>query len=186
MLGERGQAMILVLLALPVFFSAALFVVDGSQGFVVKRQMQGAADAAALAAAADVKPALDASTCHVGDPCFIAARTAVAATAAQYATTNGATVSNPLPACDVSHPTNCYTWPYPAEGVAGARGSVEVRLQGTVSGFFSNVARIAPNLLKPSARAVAGAKGTSPHCVYTPPIPDPDSHLPDCADIPGT
>jgi hypothetical protein len=207
--GEAGQALTLVALALPLFFTVAVFVVDGSQGFVFKRQMQTAADAASLAAVREVIPALDPS-CSSGQPCFTGPRARVAAKAGEYAVSNGlspseaitapakppcdvATPANcALPPCDAGHPTNCFTWPYPSDGGPGSpsRGKVEVRLRTTVTTFLTKVTGIAPGFLKAGARAVAGATGISqPHCVYTPPVAPPDvadNHLPDCPDIPGT
>src|SRR4051812_769877 len=48
--GERGQALLLVVLALPMFFALIALVSDGSNVFASKRSLQNAADASALAA----------------------------------------------------------------------------------------------------------------------------------------
>ncbi|MFL5946519.1 MAG: pilus assembly protein TadG-related protein, partial [Gaiellaceae bacterium] len=206
---EAGQALALLAVALPIFFVIALVVVDGSQGFVAKRQMQNAADAASLAAAREVVPALDA-TCQSSQPCFTGTLANVGAKAGEYAVMNGLSPSdaitapsgppcNPslpvftpancaLPPCDATRATNCFTWPYPSDTAPGTpRATVEVRLQVTVSTFFTKVARISPNFLKASARAVATASGAStPHCSFPgqPRIADPDHWAPSCR-IPG-
>jgi Flp pilus assembly protein TadG len=158
---EAGQALALLAVTLPLFFVIALVVVDGSKGFVAKRQMQNAADAAALAAARDVTPALN---CDPSGPppmyaaCLNAVRPTVAATAASYSAQNGG--PNTLTQCTQPSDTNCYTWPF-----NGSVGKVEVRLQTTVTTFFTRVAGIAPDFLKASARAVASATGISTqHC----------------------
>jgi hypothetical protein len=180
---ERGQALILVVASLPIFFAVALVGVDGTQGLLQRQVVQTAADAAALAAAGETAPALDPS-CVATQPCFTDTRTHVAATASQYLTTNGVTVTGPLPACGGAQTTNCYTWPYPADGGPGSpsRGRVEIRTQAVTHSLFAGIAGIAPDLLKPSARAVAGATGRSTqHCVFTGvTIVNPDQYLPNC------
>jgi Putative Flp pilus-assembly TadE/G-like len=175
-----GQALILVALAMPVFLGIALFVVDGSAGFVKKRQMQNAADASALAAARDLTPALDPSC---DSTCLASVRANVAATAGIYSAKNGGPGPGPLPQCTQPSDRNCYTWPY-----NGSNGKVEVRLRTTVATFFTNLFGLAPDFLKAGARAVANATGiTTTHCVFTgdPPVVNPDQYLPSCV-IPGT
>src|SRR5262245_25284573 len=49
-----GQALILVALAMPLFFSVVGFVIDGSNLMVHRRMMQNAADGASLAASQDL------------------------------------------------------------------------------------------------------------------------------------
>src|SRR5690349_22686247 len=51
---EGGQTLILITLALPLFFALMSLVVDGGNILVHKRNLQVAADAAALAAARDL------------------------------------------------------------------------------------------------------------------------------------
>jgi hypothetical protein len=179
---ERGQAFVLVALALPVFFVIAAVVVDGSLAFVEKRQMQTAADAAALAAAREVTPAL--TSCDA--ICMSTVRDKVAKTTADYSRDNhwpGLPAPTPLPACTQPSDTDCYTWPY-----NGSNGKVEVRLHTVVDGSFAKVAGLAPGFLKPNARAVASATSVAAtHCVFNPPLPagvDPDQYLPSCV-IPG-
>src|SRR5262249_12858196 len=53
-----GQALILVALAMPLFFSVVGLVIDGSNLMVHRRMMQNAADGASLAASQDLGPYL--------------------------------------------------------------------------------------------------------------------------------
>jgi hypothetical protein len=185
---QSGQALMVVALALPIFFSLALVVVDGSLGFVGKRQMQNAADAAALAAARDLKDAL--GTCDV--PCMDAVRLKVKATVESYSAKNGGPAllnggsGADTAQCAQPSDTNCYTWPYPSDdGGPGTRGKVEVRLRTTVGTFFTKIFSIGAGFLKPKARAVAAAAGiTAQHCDFSrvepPPVVNPDQYLPTC------
>jgi hypothetical protein len=182
---EDGQVLILVVLALPLFFAMAILVVDGSKGFVAKRQMQNAADAASLAAAREVVPALD-SSCVATNPCFTNTRTAVAAIATSYAIKNGWPGPGPLPQCTQPSDKKCYTWPYPSDGGPGSpsRGKVEVRLQKTVDTFFTGIFGLAPDFLKAGARAVASATGiTDNTCDFSSTgqsISNPKPYYPSC------
>src|SRR4051794_1172646 len=114
---QRGQVLILVAIALPVFLAFTMLVIDGSLGYVKKRQTQNAADAAALAAAREVTPAL--GSCNPA--CMAAVQSSVAAVATDYSGANGWSGSA-LPECAQPTDTNCYTWPY-----KGSNGKVEVR-----------------------------------------------------------
>src|SRR5947208_11864118 len=51
---ERGQTFILIMLAMPVFFALLSLVVDGGNILVHKRNVQVAADAAALAVSQNI------------------------------------------------------------------------------------------------------------------------------------
>jgi Flp pilus assembly protein TadG len=179
-----GQALVFVALAVPLFFGMAMVVVDGSQGFAKKRQMQNASDAAAIAAARDLQPALDPATCDAA--CLSGVRVSVKATVESYSAQNQGpdhlTGGSGADAAQCAQPsdTNCYTWPY-----HGSNGKVEVRLQTTVSTFFAKIFGFAAGFLKPRTRSVAAATGiTETHCEFDPPVPDPDQYLPDCT-IPG-
>jgi hypothetical protein len=182
---EAGQVLVVVCIALPLFFAVALFVVDGAKGFVYKRQMQNAADAAALAAAREVVPALDPS-CLAANPCFTTTRSAVAATATSYAINNDWPGPGPLPQCTQPSDKTCYTWPYPSDGGPGSpsRGKVEVRLEKNVDTVFTGVTGLAPNFLKASARSVANATGIATQsCDFTSTgqsISSPNQYLPSC------
>jgi Flp pilus assembly protein TadG len=160
----EGQALVFVVLAVPLFFAMAMVVVDGSQGYAKKRQMQNASDAAALAAAADLQPALDPATCDAA--CLSGVRVNVKATVESYSAQNGGpdhlTGGSGADAAQCAQPsdTNCYTWPY-----HGSDGKVEVRLQTTVSNFFAKIFGFAAGFLKPRTRSVAAATGsTETHC----------------------
>jgi len=151
---EAGQVLVLVALALPLFFAVAMLVVDGSKGFVAKRQMQNAADAASLAAARELTPALDPSC---GLACRATVRDNVAAIARSYSIKNGWTGPDPLPQCIQPSDTSCYTWPY---GSGSDRdGKVEVRLQKPVDTVFTGIFGLASGFLKARARSVASATG---------------------------
>jgi len=194
--GETGQSLIVVTFALPVFLAIALVVVDGSLGFAGKRQMQNAADAAALAASRELTPALDPSCTSNTLPCFTTTRTNVAQIAAVYSAKNGGPnpVSGSLPACGPPSDTDCYTWPYPSDGGPGSPswGKVEVRVHTTVNTFFTPIFGIAAGFLKPKARAVAAAIGiTHTYCLGEDGNPDPTldpNSIPPCfkAGNPGT
>jgi hypothetical protein len=179
---EAGQALIMVAIALPVFSAVALVVVDGSLGFVGKRAMQNASDAAALAAAREVKDGLDPG-CNAA--CLGIIQDKVAQIAATYSAENGGVSGGVTPGrldpCTSASQSNCYTYPYPSDGGAGSpsRGKVEVRLQTTVGTFFTKIFGIAPGFLKPKARAVASASGSlTPHCSFPdqPGIVNPDQY----------
>jgi len=51
---EAGQVILVVAIALPLFFSVCAFVVDGANLMVHRRSIQNAADAASLAASQDL------------------------------------------------------------------------------------------------------------------------------------
>jgi hypothetical protein len=179
---QTGQALIVSAIALPLFLGFALLVVDGSKGFLQKRQVQNAADAAALAAAQDLKPAL--GTCDAA--CLASVRSTAKATVESYSARNdgpaqldGGSGGDPAQ-CTQPSDTNCYTWPY-----NGSNGKIEVRLRTTVNTFFTRFFGIGAGILRPKARAVASAVGiTVDHCVFTPPVVNPDQYLPSCI-IPG-
>jgi Flp pilus assembly protein TadG len=137
-----------VAVALPLFFALMALVVDGGNVLVHKRNIQVAADAAALAMAQSADPAT--STCN----------SACQNQGKDYAQKNGIDVSALNPSwhqCSNSDPsdTNCWTYPY-----AGHTDQVEVRLNAPVSTFFVGAANallhggIAANF-NVSARAVA-------------------------------
>src|SRR3954453_1885979 len=63
---QCGQALVLVALAMPLFMSVAALVVDGTNLMVHRRQLQTAADGAALAAAQDLSGYLAAGTANPG------------------------------------------------------------------------------------------------------------------------
>ena len=176
---ESGQAILLVALLMPVFLGFGALVIDGSKAYVQKVHLQGAADAAALAATRELQPALN-PTCDAA--CMTSTRAAVADTARQYLEKNNVpSVPNPLPPCDSSHPT-CYTWPF-----SGSTAKVEVEVQADEIPFIAQAAGFATNIFKPRARAVAAAHGSSTqHCSFPgQTIANPDQYAPTCV-ITGT
>src|SRR6186997_850233 len=60
---EEGQTIVFVVAALPLLLAIGALIIDGSNLFVNKRSLQNAADASALAAAADLAKGTCASTC---------------------------------------------------------------------------------------------------------------------------
>src|SRR5438874_13181869 len=60
---ERGQTLILIMLAMPLFFALMSLVVDGGNILVRKRNIQVAADAAALAMSQSINLATSPATC---------------------------------------------------------------------------------------------------------------------------
>src|SRR5881394_2236189 len=60
---QRGQTLILIMVALPLFFALMALVVDGGNVLVHRRNIQVAADAAALAIAQNIDLAASPHTC---------------------------------------------------------------------------------------------------------------------------
>jgi hypothetical protein len=132
------------MLAMPLFLALMSLVVDGGNILVHKRNIQVAADAAALAAARDL------ATRGIG-PCTAACLASVQSSAEDYSHRNGGTDS--LPACSATVTTNCFTTPY-----EGHDGLVEVRLTSHVTTFIAGaIGLYGANV---SARAVAGGDPT--------------------------
>ena len=125
------------MLAMPLFFALMSLVVDGGNILVHKRNVQVAADAAALAMAQDV--GLSSTTC--GPTCQDAGRI--------YAKKNGVNVDSSWHQCDAAHTTNCWTYPY-----NGHNDQVEVRLKAHVTTFIAGVIGLFGADV--SARAVSG------------------------------
>jgi Flp pilus assembly protein TadG len=125
------------MLAMPLFFALMSLVIDGGNILVHKRNVQVAADAAALAIAQDV--GLASSTCSAA--CSDQGRI--------YAKKNGVNVDSSWHECDAAHTTNCWTYPY-----NGHNDEVEVRLKAHVTTFIAGV--IGLYGADVSARAVAG------------------------------
>jgi hypothetical protein len=142
---DRGQSLILFLLALPVMLGFASLVIDGAHAFGEKRRVQNAADAAALAAAQNVFGG-------VGGACPESAiLISTVETAAEcYSAVNGG--SDALTPCVDPASTNCYSWPY-----KGNSEQVEVRLTIHMQGFLLDAIGLGHLLDEVSARAVAAA-----------------------------
>src|SRR5436190_14773369 len=124
---ERGQALVLVALTLPLFFAIVALVVDGSTLMAKRRTVQNAADAAALAGSLEL-PA--------SGPCLIGAcQNKLRSVIADYSQKNGGPPLNGGPfgtaRCSAPTDTNCYSNPY-----NGSDQLVEVRLQIQVATFF--------------------------------------------------
>jgi hypothetical protein len=159
--GERGQAMILMALALPLVLGISLIAVDASNGFVHKRNLQNIADSAALAGAYSLVNGSSIAT--------------VKADTADYGNKNDWPLvdCSTLPASPT--PTNCYQTPY-----NGNDGALEVRVTqdctdpahapattffGKVINFFTGTNNY--GCLPASARAVAGiVRGTPPNISF--------------------
>src|SRR6266480_2219604 len=109
--GDKGQTLILIMLAMPLFVALMSLVVDGGNILVHKRNVQVAADAAALAIAQDV--GLAATTCSA--TCSDQGRI--------YAKKNGINVDSSWHKCsdaDPAHPTDTNCWAYPYIDKSGA------------------------------------------------------------------
>ena len=153
---ERGQTLILIMLAMPVFFAVMSLVVDGGNILVHKRNIQVAADAAALAMSQSIDLASSPATCPAS--CVDEGRA--------YAKKNSIDVDATSPSwhkCDNSadpaHPTdtNCWAFPYVNKNdlTHPHYDQVEVRLRAHVTTFIAGVVGIySANV---SARAVGGA-----------------------------
>jgi hypothetical protein len=144
------------MLAMPLFFALMSLVVDGGNIFVHKRNIQVAADAAALAMSQSIDLASSPATCPAS--CVDEGRA--------YAKKNGIDVDATSPSwhrCDDSadpaHPTdtNCWAFPYVNKNdlTHPHYDQVEVRLRSHVTTFIAGVVGIySANV---SARAVGGA-----------------------------
>jgi hypothetical protein len=169
---ERGQTLILVLVALPLFFALMALVVDGGNVLVHRRNIQVAADAAALAIAQSVD--LTTASCN----------TACTNQGKNYAQKNGIDVSALNPSwhgpCANASDTNCWTYPY-----SGHNDQVEVRLRAPVSTFFVGAVNAMLNGgLSTTVNVTARAVAQTDAVIGTTTIPGPT--FPDStATIPG-
>ncbi len=196
----NGQALIVAMLVLPLFFSVCALVVDGTNLMVNKRQMQNASDAAALAAGQELVPAQTAAdACTGNSACLVAVQGnaalygPVASAAQDYVEKNWRGSDPPtLTRCSSADETNCWSWPYQKDiyGVDpgyndAAYHYVQVKLERPVTGFFASLAGI-KSFFDVTARAVAStlpeeAINTSTNTISTPDsystVTNPDSTL---------
>jgi hypothetical protein len=149
---ERGQTLILVLVALPLFFALMAFVVDGGNVLLHRRTIQVAADAAALAVAQNIDPGPPLTCKNYKDQAghVYTGDAACNALASDYASRNGVTSS--FHPCSANPAPNC--WGLPDDSHA------EVRLQAPVATFFVGAVNALLNgglstTFNVSARAVA-------------------------------
>jgi hypothetical protein len=149
--------LVLVALLLPVLLGMFAVVLDGSNLMVQHRSMQNAADAAALAAAPDLAPALD-PTCASDPVCLGTVRTKAVNDAAKYSAMNGGPAT--LALCLLPSDTNCYRWPY-----NGDNGRIEIRLKKSISASIAGAVGMA-SLSEVHGRAVSSA-----HPVMSPGTP---------------
>jgi hypothetical protein len=188
---EQGQSLVMFAIFTPVLALFFSFVVDGGHMFLEKRSVQNSADASALAATQTARDAL--TTCSAGDvDCYETYRPELERIVSCYSeqkewncaanrpitiapcTDRGPEGERPvdavtgefLPDTDL----HCYTWPYDASW-----GKVEVKLK-TESGTFLVSNWFLTKLSSAPARAVAGVP-VDPHCVFNPPVADPDQYL---------
>jgi hypothetical protein len=168
--GEGGQALILVVLLLPVFFAFLLVAVDGAKLYVDKRDAQNDADAAALAATQDFPPN--------------------GTTIRNYLTSNGYSADPGDNTCtsttdhtDTTSANGNTNWCYQLFGQNNPQ-KVEVRVKEGVFTRFGNVVHSLLGISVPHifvhAYAIANAN-TQSHCVYPPPPvvnPDPSCEIP--------
>jgi hypothetical protein len=129
--GERGQVLIIVILAMPLFVALIALVADGSSVFANKRRVQNAADSIALAVAQDLPK--DGSQCTGPDTtsgtCLFKLRT----DAQSYSNSNGGSPTT-IQACNdsVGPIWNCYVTPY-----KGQNSSVQIRIKRTIRTYFA-------------------------------------------------
>src|SRR5690349_10610974 len=105
--GGKGQTLVIVALALPMFFAIVSLVIDGSTLMAKRRGMQNAADASSLAAAQELVPG---AACTGPDTLPATCLGRVKAKASTYSTVNGGPPVGH--ACAGASDTNCYTTPY--------------------------------------------------------------------------
>ena len=137
---ERGQTLILIMVALPLFFALMALVVDGGNVLVHRRNIQVAADAAALAIAQNIDLAVSPHTCGTyqgqsGPP-------ACDALASDYSSKNGVNASISKCTDDPTNPSqwNCWRFPYIDTNGVTHPDQVEVRLRAPVTTFFVGAA----------------------------------------------
>lgn len=156
---SSGQVLVMVALALPVFFGFTALVVDGSTLMVHKRSSQNAADAVALALSQNIQITGGGGSCNNCQ-----------ALGLDYIQRNGIAPASLSPAwhqCndpDHANPTdqNCFAYPYykASDPLTPRYGQVEVRLTTSVSAIFAGaIGLVGP--FKVSARSV-GAYATNP------------------------
>jgi Putative Flp pilus-assembly TadE/G-like len=156
--GDRGQTLILIMLAMPLFFALMSLVVDGGNILVHKRNIQVAADAAALAISQNIDLTTNQCASYGG---FASGDASCEALADYYSQKNGGSAS--LHKCvdpDYTQPsdTNCWAYPYynkNAPTLTPDYGQAEVRLRSHVTTFIAGVIGIYSADV--SARSVAGA-----------------------------
>jgi Putative Flp pilus-assembly TadE/G-like len=194
---EAGQALILVALAMPLFMSIAALVVDGTNLMVHRRQLQTAADGAALAASLELDPFL--TETHASLTCDStwaseknnpSRKDHLVPVIEDYSRKNngpdsmdGGSCRFDDARCSTASDSNCYTWPY-----RGNNSLVEVRLNESVSTFFTSAvdALVPGNPLATaftaSARAVSSAEPVTTTSVISGTtiagFTDPDTTIP--------
>jgi hypothetical protein len=104
-------------------------VVDGGNILVHKRNIQVAADAAALAVAQSVNLTTSPASCD----------SACSDQGKAYAKKNGVDVDSSWQACDAGHTTNCWTYPYVDKSGVTHYDQVEVRLTTHVTTFIAGM-----------------------------------------------
>jgi uncharacterized membrane protein len=138
---ERGQALPFIALALATILGFLGLAIDASHAFVNHKQMQTAADAAALAGAYDV--------IH-GAPASVGADTSA------YSTQNGGPVLHHCIAYPNITDTNCWAYPYTDKTGTVHATSVEVRIHSGVTTFFGSFVHL--NFINVRTRAVASLR----------------------------
>jgi hypothetical protein len=160
---RRGQAIILIAAAMPIFLAMGGFVIEGGHMFVAKRHLQNVADAAALAAARDLP--LDGSACS--GACIAQVKHDVT----EYAGYNNFFLSPPkfFHPCDPadSTDTNCFDTPH-----NGSTDLIQVRVTLTLAPIFANALGMGPFKISAKATASAAAQTT---VSGTPDYTGPDS-----------
>ena len=154
--GERGQVLILMMLALPLFFALVALVSDGSNIFANKRNLQNAADASALAAVREFNS--DLSFCGGPDTTAGTCLYRIRTTAEDYSTRNGGPAS--LHACNDSSGTdwNCYKTPYPT---SSDTAGLQVRFQRSVPFRFGRLVGLSGGSVHAKAAAGLGLPGSA-------------------------
>jgi hypothetical protein len=130
---------------MPIFLAMGGFVIEGGHMFVAKRQIQNAADAAALAAARDLPGG--------GLACDGTCLTNVLSDVKVYAGYNHFNPSPDFHACADATDTNCFLTPY-----KGSNDLIQVRGRETVLPVFANALGMGPFKVSASATASADAQ----------------------------
>jgi hypothetical protein len=152
---EDGQTLILVVLALPMMLAVMALVIDSSMLMVQRRSIQGAADAAALAASQNLEPSDGACTST-----YPAAPSPSCVANVELYSRDNAGPSDLVP-CDATHATNCWAAPYVDNNGVSHPRQIEVRLTKKVPTLLGGAVGLSN--FDVSARAVAGfGHGTPP------------------------
>jgi Putative Flp pilus-assembly TadE/G-like len=153
---QRGQTLILFVVALPLILALVALVSDGSNLFANKRSVQNVADASVLAAVRELNP--DFSVCSGPASTSGTCLNRVETVASDYSNRNGG--SPTLHQCDdsVTYDWNCYQTPYPD---SSGTGTLQVRIKRNVPFSFGGIVGLSGSDVTAKAVASLGLPGSA-------------------------